>query len=765
MSKDVEAPCEACGGLLPLKAIQTRRRERHRQSCSLHPKQNNPNQPDEKSTGKSYGRQPEQGSTSQSKGARESRRSRQFSSDSDGQAEVMSSRNRLNYELGEQFQAAKPAVLQQFQAAFAHQKRKKEVIRCGIHRDQELTERKPNSPIPQAQCKACQPPVSDQHDSVVKHKLKKTLSPGDLDLPCHLHQHEENTQNESTCTRIVGHLSRDDVSKSSSNPSVCNTHKVRHVATQMSCKRLLAVSKQSSRRENIVQQEATVAVSTQSGSASTKTYNRAHAAHEHHHHEECHRRATSPPELYPGVISLYEECHLHHIEEHISTSQRSSSRDSIKLQRCNNHPKEDHLHTEPQMLFTCHQRVRHQSVVQHHEVCHLHPHDDPEEPAPQSPISRDSAKLSERCGLPAPARNEFSPQETRDRKLSHHSSKAYVKIESLCAQMITPRSEAHSPCILHGDCGSEKVETCGTCWHPKTDHMNESKTSDEPKKSKKGRIHGCHLHREPPASPKRQESKDPMVWTPRRAAKPRPCTSVRWLDRIIASQNIPPQIIREFLQGKREWPPAPMKQKCLGCNKKHTHEDDSPRDTCPREFDVTSWNPGSSVAQPAVECVKEHHDEKLARLLMARTQIIKPVVKLSTSKEVWRSRKELQVCSECWNPTKFGRWAFILDEMSKDVAGATDMSNCDRKFSTCTAHGNPNPCDTGDVNLHCPQLFSTFNLRLQARELQNAIFDRKTALKACGISSAAHSDHDWNPDWVAFSRLRWTDVDHVRQSC
>jgi hypothetical protein len=695
MNKDVEAPCKACGGLLPLKAIQTRRRGRHCRSCSLHPKQKQPGQGREKSRGKSsHRRQPEQGSTSQSKETRESTRSRQFSSSSDGQAEVTSSRNRLNYELGEQFQAAKPPVLEQFRAAFASQKAKKELTRCGIHRDQELSsEQKPNSPSQQA---------SNQ---------KKTLTPGDLDL----HQHGAQSPNESICTRVLCHLRQEDASNSSSNPSVSTSLcKVRHVATQMSCKRLLAASKQTRSRD--VQAEATAAISSQSGSASAKAYNRVHEAPEYHHNEECRSRAISP---YPGVIHLYEECLVHHVEEHITASQGSSSRDSRKLQRRGNRSEQE-LHIQPQVIFTCHQRVRHQSVVQHHEVCHLHRDENHDLPAEQSPISRDPTTI---CGLPEPAKNDFPPQGTDAR----HSPTAYVKIESLCAQMITPRSGVTSPCILHGDCESE---SCGTCWHPKADHIDEERSRETPgelhKSSKKGKIHGCHLHRErPPSNPNCQ---DPFVWTP--GPTRTPSTPVRWMDRMVASQTIPPQIVREFLQGRRGWPPGAMKQKCLGCRKKQTDEENSPRDPC--EFDFTSLYPGSSVAQSALECAKNvHHDENLTRLLMARTQIIKPVVKLSTSKEVWRSRRELQFCSECWNPTKFGRWASILDEMSKDMSEVADTSRCDTKFSSCTAHGDPNPCDTGSVNLHRPELFSTFQLRLQAQKLQNETFDRSKALQAC----------------------------------
>ena len=766
MNKDVEPPCEVCGGLLPLKAIHTRRRGRHRHSCSLHRRQEKPGQPKEKSRGKSsHRRQPQQVSTSQSKRTRESRRSRQLSSNSDGQAKVTISKNRLNYELGEQFQAEKPEVLEQFQTAFAHHKAKKEVIQCGIHGDLEHTERKPNSPLQQVRCQPRQHPVSQQA-SVVKRKQKITQSPADTSLPCHLHQHEGNSHNESTCTRTVGHLPQEDATNFSSNPSVYMSHKVRHVATQMSCNRLLASSKQ---RRGSVSAEATVAVSSESGSASGKISNRGHGAVKCRHHDKCRSREISPIEPCPEVVRLYEECHLHHAEEHISVShasQRSSSRDSRKL-----HTQE--FHTQPQILFTCHQRVRHHSVVEHHEVCHLHQDVNHEVPA-QSPISTESTKVCERCSLSEPARNELSPQITEDCKLRHrsepprnevspqinedcklrhhsepvrnefspqitedcklrHHAQTYVKIKRICAQMISPRSEVISPCILHGGCGSEKLESCGICWHPKAEHVDVRKTPDEAHNtSKKGKIQGCHLHREPPSSPKCQEAKDSLVWNPGQVAKPRPCTSVRWLDRIIASQSIPPQIIREFLRGRRGWPPGAIKQKCPGCIKKPTDDSDPPRDPCSPEFDVESWNPGSSIAQSTFECVKEHYDEKLARFLMARTQIIKPIVKLSTSKEVWRSRKELQCCSECWNPTNFGRWASILQEMSKDVAAVADMSKCDTKFSSFTGHGNPNPCDTGDVNLHRPELFSTFQLHLQAQKLQSETFDRNTAIQVCG---------------------------------
>lgn len=731
MNNDVAAPREVCEELLPLKAIQTRRRGKHRQSCSLHPEQTKSDQPKEKCRGKtSHSTQTEQGSTCQSRGTRVSR-SHPLSSTSDGQAEVTRSRNRLNYELGEPFQSTKPSVLEKFQAAFTHQKAKKEAIRCNIHGDEGPTKQKPNSPTPQV---PSQP------------RQKKTLSPGAIDftchlhpnegnshkeptctrIVCHLHPHEGNSHNESICARVIGRLPQEDAWNFSSNPSVSTSHKV-HVATQC-CIHKLAASNQ---RRGHLQEESTAAISSQSGSASTKTDCKVHGALDH---EVCRSRADSPGEPSSDVVRLYEECHLHHIEEHITASQRSSSRDSRRLQRCGDFPEQRCVHTPPQIIFTCHQRIRHQSVVEHHEVCHLHGDDDHEPLAQLSPISRDSTKLCERCGLPEPRRSEFSSQGAQDHpKAYHQSSKGYVNIKKLCAQMIAPRSGALSPCSLHGDCGSEKVETCGVCWHPKTDHIRmEGKSAEVQKHSRRGKIQGCHLHREPPPNPKRQEPKDPQAWTPRPAPKLRPCTSVRWLDRIIASQTIPPQIIREFLQGRRGWPPGAMKQKCLGCTKKPIDENETPRGSYPREFDVTSWNPGSNVARSAIERAKEHHDEKLVRLLVARTTIIKPIVKLSTSKETWRSREELQFCSECWNPTKFGRWALILEEMSKEVSEVADLSRCDTKFSSCTAHGNPNPCDSGDVKLHRPELFSTFQLRLKAQKLQNEIFDRNTALQACG---------------------------------
>jgi hypothetical protein len=43
---NVTAPCEACGGLLPLKPIQKRRRGKQRQSPSLQSNQEESNQPE-----------------------------------------------------------------------------------------------------------------------------------------------------------------------------------------------------------------------------------------------------------------------------------------------------------------------------------------------------------------------------------------------------------------------------------------------------------------------------------------------------------------------------------------------------------------------------------------------------------------------------------------------------------------------------------------------------------------------------------------------
>jgi hypothetical protein len=61
---NVTAPCEACGGLLPLKPIQKRRRGKERQSPSLQSNQEESNQPEGVSSIKDSHLQTELGSTS-----------------------------------------------------------------------------------------------------------------------------------------------------------------------------------------------------------------------------------------------------------------------------------------------------------------------------------------------------------------------------------------------------------------------------------------------------------------------------------------------------------------------------------------------------------------------------------------------------------------------------------------------------------------------------------------------------------------------------
>lgn len=556
------------------------------------------------------------------------------------------------------------SILEEIQAIFAGQKVKKKSITSYVHLCQRHRERKSNKP---KQHERSQPhlPATYQHAS--------TSKPRTPARPC-----EWRYKTEPICKRVLAQLPLEDESRCSFDPLGISTSQRVH-ATQSSTHQLGQYSK----REQISRGEAG-RCSSPPGSASTKQKN---------------QQPRVDNDCYHDVLRLYEECHIHDTTTLITSpgSSRQPQRHSYE---------ERGFQTQPQQIvYSYHQHVCQQTVVRHREGCHLHQQDDLELPS--------SSRRCQRCGCTQQdysAEMEESLQGVADYKVCHHPPKAYVKTGSRCEQEVMACAQRLSLCNMHGEGCQKKLDVSGV---PCKEH------DASPVKWR------CHLHPDSPR-PKCQEPKEPLVWTPRRVWKAKPC-SVHWLDRKSASQSIPSHIVRQYLQGKRRCPPRWKKQKCLACARKLRDGD-----PCQREGTKPAWNSGSDIAESTVEC-KERRG-KLSRLALSRVLMVKPVPKVSTSQGLW-TRKEFEVCSECRDLKLFrsigiksGRWSSVLETMS--TTGCREegemSSNCSTRFSCHTAHGLSIP-DTMD--LRGPALNSAFRLRAKLQKLQNETFDRRAAMQ------------------------------------
>lgn len=710
-----------------MKPIQRRRRGKQRQSPSLQPNQEEPSQPEGVSRSKDAHLQTELGSTSRNESFGDLEDSLPSSSSSNGETQESGGKRR-SYD----------SILEEIQAIFAGQKVKKKSITSYVHLCQRQRERKSNKPKQRERSQA-HLPATNQHASTSKPRTPaRARSPSDGNLSSLLQPCKWRYKTEPICKRVLAQLPSEDESRCSFDPLGISPSQKAH-ATQSSTHQLGEHSK----REHISRGEA-ARYSSPPGSASTKRKNQQsrHGAVDNHH-EACRRtsaeRNTHPRvdnDCYHDVLRLYEECHIHE-----TTTLITSPGSSRKPQR---HSYEERgFQTQPQQIvYSCHQHVCQQTVVRHREGCHLHQRDDLELPSALSP-KPSSSRRCQRCGCTQqdyPAEKEESLQGVADYNACHSPPKDYVKTGSRCEQKVTACAQRLFSCNMHGDGCQRKLDVCGIVHHQdlqrKVCEDRNCPICQHPCKEHDASLvkRRCHLHPDSPRppSPKCQEPKEPLVWTPRRVWKAKPC-SVHWLDRKAASQSIPSHIVRQYLQGKRRCPPRWKKQKCLACVGKLRDGD-----PCQREGTKPAWNSGSDIAESTVEC-KEWKERrgKLSRLALSRVLIVKPVPKVSTSQGLW-TRKEFEVCSECRDLKLFrsigiksGRWPSLLETMS--TTGCREegemSSNCSTRFSCHTAHGLSIPDTTRSMDLRGPELNSAFRLRAKLQKLQNETFDRRAAMQ------------------------------------
>lgn len=751
MNKKVTAaPCEACGGLLPLLPIQPRRR-----------KQDGPGR------GKDA-HHPEQGSTKECEELEE--RQDPFS---DSETDESSGKMR-SYD----------SVLGEIQAIFANQKVKRETISPYIHRAHRQRVRRSRKPTRHERSLAHQHAISEPASDSERRWPSRSYSPADNYLPCFLHPYHSNVP---PCNKSITVQSHDPHCKRSTarrtspieQPSIADPHHESHCTrsiagedTQPTCKRDVG---------RLPPNEASTCSFDPLRISPSPRIQAAHVSSRYLHEQHA-RRSSSPnprsrhgspqtaacrsalesraerntrPRMESHCTHDVLKCHIHHqhvIDATTITSPRKSPRHTCEERsqsprRFREHsgeesyqgprrprgrscekkaqsPKrprgrsceEKSLSPRRSQRQSCEERsqsprrsqrqsceersqsprrpqspryICHQitSVQQHHVGCHLH----------SASPARD---LCPNCGCPEREDEEASRPERP------HSPKADSKDEQeviACAQRLSsPR------CKMHGECRKPKPDVC-----------QQRERSPCPRRAENTKE--CPLHGLP--SPKRQEPaaiptcSDPPV-APKRIRKPKPCPPAHWLDRLVASQKFPCHIIQQFLQGKRKCPPRVKKPKCPACLAKCLK--------APSQDPCESWK---SAADSTVDGKKPRC--KLSRLALSRNLIIKPVVKLSTSQGP-STRKEFQVCSECRNPlaTKKGRWKSILEEMAPEVP-----KKCNSTRAPCqTMHGLEVPSDRA-IDLRCPELFSAFRLHSRIQKLQCESFDRRAALQACGDSS------------------------------
>ena len=732
MDKNGAAPCEVCGGLLPLKPIQKRRRSKQRQSPSLQSNQEENSQSVDVSRSKDSNHfQTELGvimSHNENKGDVEY--SLPPSDNSDRETEESSIKNR-KYDL----------VLKEIQAIFAVQTVKKEPISSYMDLYKRQMERESNKLKQHERCQAHLPVYAiSQHASTSKSRSPaRPSSPGrpqsasGVNLPCLPRPYSP------ICKRVVGQLPPEDTSSCSFDPLRLSPSPRVH-ATQ-SCTHQLD---EHSKRKHILR-GATSGRSSPPCSLSTKQKNhKGPRGADDHHQEACRPTVESSAErntqpsvdnnCYNDVLRLYKECQIHKIDDHITETLIASPRDSRNPQRRSY--VESGFQTQPQqIIYSCHQHVCQQTVVRHHEDCPLHQRDGLELPRAMSPSPRDS-RMCHKFGCKQQGYST-SLQRPADCKTCYHSLQPFVKTVRSSEQEVTVCTRKLSSCSMHVGFSQQKIDVCGVlhqdrncpiCKHPYKDHAPSPV---------KGKIMGCHLHSEPP---KCQEHKDPLIWTPRRMWKPKP-NAMHWLDRITASQKIPCHIVRQYLEGKRRCPPRWKKQKCFACVWKSRDGKVPSGVLCQREVKKPAWNSGSDIAESTVECKDWKESRKLSRLALSRVLIVKPVPKVSTSQGLW-TRKEYEVCSECRDLKLFRsvgirrrRWSSILETMSSTGLhdGGDMSSNCSTKFSCHTIHGLPIPGSTDrPMDLCGPQMNSAFRLRRKLQKIQNEKFDRRAAMQARG---------------------------------
>ncbi|KAG0572495.1 hypothetical protein KC19_VG100100 [Ceratodon purpureus] len=810
MDKNVTAPCEAYGGLLPLRPLQKRRCGKQPQSPLLQPNQEEPSQPQDVRRSIDSHLQVELGATSHKENIGDLKYNLPSSSNSDDETEDSGAKKR-SYDY----------VLEKIQAIFAGQKVKQATIISYTHLCRRQREQKSNK-LKQYEGSQAYLRTLSQHASTSKSPSPgKSGSPArtqiqlDVNMSSLLQPYQRKFNTEPVCKRVFGELPSDDASHCSFDPlRIPPTPRVH--ATQ-SCTHQLG---EHSKRKQIVRGEAE-RCSSPPGIVSTKQRNHGAVTNIPKTYRPTldfsAERSTQPKmnnDCHHDVRRLFEDCHIHKIDEHITTTLITSPRGSRKSQR---HTYEERgFQTQPQqIIYSCHQHVCQHTVVRHHEGCHIHLRNDLELPRALSPNSRDSRKCR-RCGYtqeeysineesrslqgaadcktchhhvgqqtvvrhhggchlhqrddlelpraPSPShmgtrkcqrcgctqeecnssnQKSGSLQGPANCKSDYHPPKAHVEIGRSSEQEVTACAPRLSSCTMHGEDCREKMDGCEVlhhkdlqrkscddrhypiCKHPCQDNHTSPTTVNTP---------GYHLYSGPclPVH-KCQEPKDPLVWTPRRVWKPKPC-SIHWLDRITASQHIPSHIVRQYVQGKRRCPPRWRKQKCDACRDGNV----CLGDLCQLEVTKPAWNSGSDIAESTIDC-KEWKERrgKLSRLALSRVLIAKPVPKVSTSQGIW-TRKEFEVCSECRGHKMFrsmgiksGRWSSILETMSSTGLHQEGevSSNCSTKYSCNTIHGLSIPGSTRVMDLHSPELNSTFRLRRKLKKLQSEAFDRRAAMQ------------------------------------
>ncbi|XP_073390420.1 uncharacterized protein [Physcomitrium patens] len=459
MNKDIAAPCEVCGGLLPLKPIPKRHQSRHHKERSLLQSQIEIEKPEGASRSQD----------SQAKRRQKNRSEKMRELDNNGETSIISDEET---DESSGMKRSYGSVLKEIQAIFAGHKVKKETISPHAHRIQREIEGSLHNYGHHKRRQAHQHAAS-QHAS-------ESPTPPEMRSSHVLSPYQDSkTNNEPVCRRLTGSLPQDLATLYNSKPghqvqaedeSVCKRADGMLTIDDRSNCNLAPLSQSLSPKIHVrscihhlgdhsVRRQAggiaAAASSSPAGDLSMKEKEKKICYGDHDQPLKVTGRPSSITSPVENGTQLHEECHVHQIDDHLIADLRTRYPQSPSQS-----PRHEagRSHTESlQVKYCCHQHASKQTVVHLLErccACPVHGCDDLEtlRSTPRS------SKKCPNCGCPQlgvtpqMSADHLQPAKDSAKTLRTGRSRSREREVIRCAQISQFAEQDGTDCALYGEC-------------------------------------------------------------------------------------------------------------------------------------------------------------------------------------------------------------------------------------------------------------------------------------------------------------------------